>query len=99
MKPDYFNYLKQIDFFNEEELNRVSDIFYVIAYKEFGLSQHAIKNGWNINCILDKYRNLDYRTLTYDINPSSNKGDPYYPNSYWNGTIDKYDVIFFKNNR
>jgi hypothetical protein len=99
MKNDYFEYLNSINFFNEEELNNISNIDYIIAHKEIGLSQYSIKNGWNINCILDNYKNLDYRDINYDINPSSITGDPYYPNAYWNKTIDKYDIIFFKSYR
>lgn len=97
---EYFEYLMTIDFFNEKELNNINnDINYVIVHKEFGLSQYAIKKGWNINCILEKYKNIDYLTIKEDINPSSNYGDPYYPQCYFYGTIDKYDVIFFKINR
>ena len=75
------------------------DINKVIVYKEIGLSLYALENNWNINCILDKYSNLDYRKINQDISKSSRQGDPYYPNSYFGKTIDKYDVVFFKNNR
>jgi hypothetical protein len=95
----YFDYLKTIHFFNEEEINNMASITDVILHKEIGLSQHALKNNWNINCILDKYKNVDYINLKNDINPTSNSGDPYYENSYFGKTIDKYDVIFWKNNR
>lgn len=95
----YFNYLKEINFFDEEKLNDAKSINQIIAHHEFGLSQNAIKNGWNINSILPEYRNLDYRIITKDINETSHGGDPYYPKSYFGKTLDKYDVIFFKNNR
>ena len=96
---EYFDYLKQINFFNEEELNNARHIDYVIANKEIGLSQIALKKGWNINCILSKYKNMDYRTVNSDFNPSSHNGDPYFNNSYFGNDIDKYEVIFLKNNR
>jgi hypothetical protein len=96
---EYYKYLKKINFFNEEEINKYDNIFDVIFNKEIGLSQHALKNGWNINCILSKYQNIDYRTLKYDINTSSNEGDPYYENSYFGSTIQPKEVIFYKNNR
>ena len=96
---EYLNYLKNINFFNEEELNNVDNIDYVIAYKEFGLSQHALRNNWNINSILKKYNNIDYRTIDADFNNTSLNGDPYHKNAYFGETINRYDAIFFKNNR
>lgn len=99
IKYDYLNYLKSIDFFNEDKLNNTDNIAYIIAHKEIGLSQYAIINGWNINCILDKYKNLDYRKITNDINQHSKNGDPYFINAYFGETINKYDVIFYKSYR
>ena len=96
---EYFNYLKNIDFFNEEELNNFKNINDVIIYKELGLSQIALNNNWNINSILPKYKNLDYRKINKDFNYSSAIGDPYFKNGYFGRNIDKYEVIFFKNNR
>jgi hypothetical protein len=93
---EYFTYLKNINFFNEDECNNARDLAYIIVYKEIGLSQIAINNGWNINSILSKYKNHDYRTLG---NLEGNQGDPYMPGTYFGETIDKYDVIFFKNTR
>ena len=95
---EYFNYLQNIHFFHEEELNN-KDFNYIIAYKEVGLSQIALNNNWNINCLLPKYKNLDYRRLNYDINITSRNGDPYYDKSYFGQNIKKEDVIFYKNNR
>ena len=96
---DYLDYLKKINFFNEEIINKMNNMNYIIAFKEIGLSQHALSNGWNINCILDKYKNLDYRILNKDINNYSRNGDPYYMRSYYGSNIKKEDVIFFKINR
>jgi len=92
-------FLKNVNFFDEEKINNSKDIEYIIAYKEIGLSQILLKNNWNINCILSKYKNIDYRILDKDINNTSLTGDPYYKNRYFGNTIDKYEVIFFKNNR
>jgi len=98
IKHDYLEYLNSIDFFNENELNK-SDMAYIITHKEFGLTQHALKNGWNINSILDKYRGFDYTKIKEDFNKTSQYGDPYYINAYFGGTIDKYDAIFYKSYR
>jgi hypothetical protein len=95
---EYLDYLKEIDFFNEEKINKMN--FVELVYdKEVNLSQEAIKKGWNINCILPEYKNLDYRTLKHDINPFSAGGDVCFENAYFGKTLDKYDVIFIKTNR
>ena len=99
IKYDYLEYLNSIAFFNENELNNVSDISYIIAHKEIGLSQHALKNGWNINCILDKYKGFDYTKIKEDFNKTSQRGDPYFNNAYFGETIDKYNTIFYKSYR
>lgn len=91
----YKNYLKSVGFFDEERYNHMS-FSDLIAFAEIGLSQLAIRQGWNINCILAEYRGRDYRTITSDPNSSSNNGDPYYPGCYFARTIRKEDAIFFK---
>jgi len=97
---EYYNYLKNKQFFNDEiELNKISNINDIILNKEFKLSQLALNNNWNINCILPKYRELDYINIKKDINNTSSNGDPYYKNAYFGKTINKQDVIFFKTNR
>jgi hypothetical protein len=96
---DYLKYLKNIDFFNEKQINKINDFNYIIAYKEIGLSQIALLNGWDINCILPPYKNIDYKTIQTDINQYSKNGDPYYKNSYFGKNIQKEDVLFFKINR
>jgi len=96
---EYFDYLQKINFFDEEKLNNITDLDTIIFYYEFGLSQNALTNNWNINSILDHYKNVDYINIKEDINPTSNYGDPYFIGSYFGKTIDPYDVIFFKNNR
>ena len=41
---EYYTYLKELDFFNENECVN-GDMTYIMAHKDFGLSQLAIKNG------------------------------------------------------
>jgi hypothetical protein len=96
---EYYQHLKNINFFDEDTMNNENNIKYIIVTKEIGLSQIALKEGWNINSILSKYKNLDYRVINEDINNTSRNGDPYYPKSYFGEDIDKYEVIFYKNNR
>ena len=96
---EYYQYLKTKNFFNEEELNNAKHIRYIIAYKEFGLSQLALNNNWNINSILSKYKDIDYRKITNDFNPTSKYGDSYYKDGYFGETINPSEAIFFKVNR
>jgi hypothetical protein len=93
---EYLNYLNSINFFNEEKINEITDMYDIIANYELGLSQHAIKKGWNINCILQPYRNQDFRTLSNDF---FSEGDIYHSGKYFGKSIDPYDVIFWKINR
>jgi hypothetical protein len=99
IKNDFLNHLKDTNFFLENELNDITDLEYVVMNKEIKLSYLCYLFGGNINCYLEKYRNLDYRTLKYDINKSSVGGDAYFENAYFCGTIQPTDVIFYKNKR
>jgi lipopolysaccharide biosynthesis protein len=94
----YFNELKNENFFNENEINNMT-FSELIRKKEVGLSEIAIKKGYNINCILSKYKNLNYNTMNEDINPTSINGDSYFKGKYFGETIDPYEVVFFKTNR
>jgi hypothetical protein len=94
LNNDGFEFLKNNKFFDEEELLLLED---VIINKEIKMSQLILKNNWNINCILSKYKNYDYRKVTYNFNFSGE--DPYFENTYFGGTIKKEEVIFYKNNR
>ena len=96
---DYLDYLNSINFFNEDIINNINNFNYIIAFKEIGLSQIALLNGWNINCILANYKNLDYLKINNDINNNSRNGDPYYNKSFFGENIKKEDVIFYKMNR
>lgn len=98
IKSDYLQFLQKLDFFKTEDICNMN-MNEIILKKEIGLSQIALNAGWNINCILSKYKGLDYRQINHNINPSTLDGDPYNPNKYFYGNIDKYEVIFFKNNR
>lgn len=94
----FFTELKNEKFFNESEINNMSFIE-LIMKKEIGLSEIALNKGYNTNCILSKYRDLDYLNIREDINPTSINGDPYFKGKYFGGTIDPYEVVFFKTNR
>jgi hypothetical protein len=94
----FFTELKDSGFFNEDEINNLG-FKQLIIRKEVGMSQIALQKGYNINCLLSKYKDLDYLTIDKDINPTSLDGDSYFKGKYFGGTIDPYEVIFFKTNR
>ncbi len=93
LNKEGFEFLKNIQFFNKtyDNFNEV------IIYKEIGMSQLILKNNWNINCILSKYRDYDYRKVKQNFNPTGS--DPYLNNTYFGKTIKPHEVIFYKNNR
>ena len=95
LNQEGFDYLNSLGFFNNEAtLNQQTDIYYFILNKEIPMSQIILKHGWNINCILSKYRDKDYRKITKNFNPSFD--DPYYSGAYFGNTITPEDVIFYK---
>ena len=93
-----FDLLDKEKFFDdEEELNNNKDIVHIILNKEIKMSQIILRNGYNINAILSKYKDIDYTKITKNFNPSG--CDPYNKDTYFGNTIDKNEVIFFKTNR
>lgn len=99
LDKEAFLYLRDEQFFfsNEKHLNESDDINRVIYEKEIPMSQIILEKGWNINCILSKYRDKDYRLLNKNINTSCM--DPYYKGCYFGGSITEKEVIFFKRSR
>ena len=96
LNNESLNYLLSENFFNISTDNNFDK---TIALREVLMSLLILKKGWNINCILDKYKNLDYRTIKEDINHTSVGGDSYYTGAYFGNSIKPYDVIFIKTNR
>lgn len=79
--------------------DRPLDKFDVITRYEVGLSQHLLRRGGNIACLLDLYRGLDYRGLTRNFNWAAPCGDPLYPGRYFGRTVSPEDVMFVKTAR
>ena len=98
LNRESFDFLSEVGFFDDEaDLVEKNNMNHMILYKEVMLSQLLIRNGWNINCILPKYRDLDYREVKNNINPSG--CDPYYRGTYFGGTIQPEEVVFYKSYR
>lgn len=61
---------------------------------EYSLSKCIINNGYTIDCMLEKYQNIDwYDNKNYYIN---NNQHPSRKNSYFGKSIDPFEVIFHK---
>jgi len=100
LDSEAFYYLKNINFFNEDKYNK-SNFATIVHNGEIEMSTLVLKNNWNINCILTKYRGYDYRRIKSNFNKHADiyEGDPYYDGAYFGDTIKPKDVIFFKMNR
>jgi hypothetical protein len=68
----------------------------LIELKEVRMSLLVLQNNWNINCPLSHYKNLDYRQIKSNFNPTSANGDPSFRNAYFGRTYNKYEVVFIK---
>ncbi len=61
---------------------------------EYGLSNCILNNGYNIDCMLSKYKNIDWNDVKdHDLN---NLIHPSRKNSFYGKSIDPYEVIFHK---
>lgn len=65
-----------------------------IVNGEYGLSRCILKNGYTIDCMLQKYKNVNW----LDINNwnMNNNIHPSRKNSFYGKSIDPYEVIFHK---
>ena len=70
------NYLLSQNFFDEELINSYIDAQKIVINNEIRLSQLILLNNWNINSIVPKYKDIDYRTqkdYIYDGIPYTNE--------------------------
>lgn len=71
----------------------------IISGYELFLSTLVLKVGYNISASLPRYQNIDYRTLTFDFNPTSVNGDALFPGAYFGNSVDPFDNLFVKTRR
>lgn len=65
-----------------------------IVNGEYGLSKCILNNGYSIDCMLRKYQGKDWKnTDNYNLN---NNIHPSRKNSFYNNSINPYEVIFHK---
>ena len=65
-------------------------------FYEMRMSSLLLENGWNISCLLTKYSDIDFRSLTKDPNQTSWIGDPSPENCYFGENIDKHESVFIE---
>lgn len=70
------------------------DKYSAIVNGEYGISNCILKHGFSIDCMLPKYKNIDWRnSCNYNLN---NNIHPSRKNSFYGQSINPYDVIFHK---
>lgn len=70
------------------------DKYSAIVNGEYGISNCILKNGYSIDCMLPKYQNIDWKNnINYNLN---NNIHPSRKNSFYEYSINPYDVIFHK---
>jgi hypothetical protein len=73
-----------------------SNFYDLIELKEVRMTLLVLQNNWNINCPLSHYKDLDYRQIKNNFNPTSANGDSSFRNAYFGRTYNKYEVVFIK---
>jgi hypothetical protein len=92
---DGLELLNSKNFFNEAEINNLN-FHKLIINKEILLSQHILKNNWNINCIVPHYRDLDYRYINENINQPKEISDVVFKNCFFGRTLTPHEMVFYK---
>jgi hypothetical protein len=68
----------------------------VVLNHEVRLSQEVLSRGWNLNCLVSEYKDIDYRVREKHLNDRS---DPCYKNGCFGRTISIYETVFIKTHR
>lgn len=78
-----------------------STLIDAVLFKEVKMSRHIIENGWNIGCLMEYYKGVDFRFLT--TKPADYKpflGDVMYPKFFSEKLFNNfYELVFVKGNR
>ena len=73
--------------------NQINEYRDVVEQKEIRMSKVILDNGWNIGCIFNHYKNVDFRNLnTQNIKLLNNLTT----NKYYNEYIHPYEILFIK---
>jgi hypothetical protein len=93
ISKDALEYLNQEGFYDQ---SFESDRNKIICGYELLMSHLILRRGWNISCLLHKYRDLDYRSLTVDPNPTSSGGDALFRGAYFGESVQPAEGLFVK---
>jgi hypothetical protein len=90
-----------LDFLIEKELfsttNYVTEFYDAVTEKEIKMSRLIIENGWNIGCLYQLYKDVDFTFKTSKKNLEC-VDDVMYP-QYLNKLWTLYELVFVKGNR
>ena len=93
ISKDALEYLNREGFYDQ---SFESDRNKIICGYELLMSHLILRRGWNISCLLHKYRDLDYRSLTVDPNPTSSGGDALFRGAYFGESVQPAEGLFVK---
>ena len=98
MNLETLEYLIKCEIFSET--NHSASFDKTIENKEVGMSRKIIENGWNIGCLMTRYKDVDFRFIykpieEYDI---EFLGDIMYP-QHLNKLFTTKELVFIKGNR
>lgn len=98
MTQETLEYLIKCEIFSET--NHSSCFEETIKNKEVGMSRKIIENGWNIGCLMTRYKDVDFRFIykaleEYDI---EFLGDIMF-SQHVNNVFTPQEVVFIKGNR
>lgn len=95
MKRDTLDFLIENGIFTKKRY--ITDFIELIIKREFNMSRLIINNGWNIGCLMNLYKDIDFtfKTQNRDI---SYLGDIMLQ-SHYNKTWTLNELVFIKNNR
>ena len=98
MNLETLNYLIKCEIFSET--NHSSSFDKTIENKEVGMSRKIIENGWNIGCLMTRYKDVDFRFIYKSIEEYDIEflGDIMYP-QHLNKLFTTKELVFIKGNR
>ena len=95
MTRESLEYIWNIGLFNYSGKTLID----IVINQEILLSTLILDRGWNINCMLNTFRDVDYREINTSCDVLGCHGDLWFNNVYFGKNIHPYEVIFYKNNR
>jgi hypothetical protein len=96
LSRDALRHLRRIGFYDVHDALPKDE---VICRYELRLSQEIKRAGWNLGCLLARYKGVDYRLPHTDPNPTSNQGDPLFRGAYFGANAKPEELVFVKTNR